>query len=157
MKTVDFFKTQDKLCAGKSFIPLLPLRDIVVFPHSVAPLFVGRSKSVKALTVAMNQDKSIFLATQKKADINRPGEKDISLTGTLGKVLQILKLPDGTVKAMVEGNRRAKIVRFIDDQEFFKVEVEPVEEEEASGAESIALGRAIIDNFKKYAISVILL
>ncbi|MBL0701969.1 MAG: endopeptidase La [Desulfosarcina sp.] len=132
-------------------MPLLPLRDIVVFPHSVAPLFVGRSKSVKALAVAMNQDKNIFLATQKKADINRPGEKDISLTGTMGKVLQILRLPDGTVKAIVKGNRRAKIVRFIDDQEFFKVEVELVTEEEASGAEAIALGRAIIDNFKKYA------
>jgi len=151
MTMADFFKTQNKLGAGKAFIPLLPLRDIVVFPYSVAPLFVGRSKSVKALAAAMNQGKSIFLATQKKADINRPGEKDISLTGTIGKVLQILRLPDGTVKAMVEGTRRAKIIRFIDDQEFFKVEVEPVTEEEASGAESIALGMAIIDNFKKYA------
>lgn len=147
----NFFKTQPESDSEKLIIPLLPLRDIVVFPHSVAPLFVGRSKSVQALAAAMNHDKMIFLASQKRADIDIPDKKDISLTGTIGKVLQILRLPDGTVKAMVEGIKRAKIIKFIENQDFFKVEAESVIEEAASGAEAAALGRLIIDNFKEYA------
>ena len=95
----------------------------------VAPLFVGRTKSVNALSDAMNKDKNIFLATQNKAGIDNPNEKDISKVGTIGNVLQLLRLPDGTVKALVEGKTRAKIVNFIEDDEFFQVEAGPVSEE----------------------------
>ncbi len=147
----EFFKPSDKSGEENLSIPLLPLRDIVVFPHSVAPLFVGRTRSINALAAAMSQDKKIFLATQKKAGINSPGETDICSTGTVGRVLQVLRLPDGTVKAMVEGDRRAKIIRFLDNREFFKVEAELLTELEASGAESEALGRAIKDHFIEYA------
>ena len=98
---------------SRIILPLLPLRDIVVFPHMVAPLFVGRPKSVSALSEAMNRDKRVFLATQKKAGIDNPTEADISRLGTIGKVLQLLRLPDGTVKALVEGYSRGRIVRFM--------------------------------------------
>ena len=100
-----FFKDNDPESPELLF-PLLPLRDIVVFPHMVAPLFVGRSKSVKALSDAMNNDKRVFLATQKKAGIDNPTEKDISHIGTIAKILQLLRLPDGTVKALIEGNQK---------------------------------------------------
>ncbi len=131
--------------------PLLPLRDIVVFPHMVAPLFVGRTKSVSALSDAMNKDKIVFLATQRKANIDNPTEKDISRTGTVGKLLQLLRLPDGTVKALVEGKRRGRIVRFIPHKDFFQVEVEPVVEETVSDAEATALIRSVVSEFEDYA------
>ena len=95
-----FFK-QEK--SSDTVLPLLPLRDIVVFPHMVAPLFVGRSRSVNALADAMNNDKRLFLATQTSAGIDNPTPDDIAEIGTVGKVLQLLRLPDGTVKALVEG------------------------------------------------------
>ena len=113
-----FFKDEES-DSSKLLLPLLPLRDIVVFPHMVAPLFVGREKSVNALSEAMNKDKNVFLATQIKAGVDNPGEQDISHVGTIGKVLQLLRLPDGTVKALVEGKTRAKISRFIDNKDFF--------------------------------------
>ena len=103
-----FFK-DDEADSDKLLLPLLPLRDIVIFPHMVAPLFVGREKSVNALSDAMNKDKEVFLATQRKAGVDNPGESDISHVGTIGKVLQLLRLPDGTVKALVEGKARARI------------------------------------------------
>src|SRR3990172_979883 len=120
-----FFK-EGELNSARLVLPLLPLRDIVVFPFMVAPLFVGRARSVNALTEAMNGDKTVFLSTQKKAGIDNPGEQDISEMGTIGKVLQLLRLPDGTVKALVEGKSRARIVRFIPEKEFFRVELEQV-------------------------------
>ncbi len=132
-------------------LPLLPLRDIVVFPHMVAPLFVGRDKSVKALTSAMNRDKRIFLATQTDAAIDNPEEKDISPMGTVGKVLQLLKLPDGTVKALVEGEKRSRIVRFLPHMEHFRVELAPVRELPLVAAEKEALVRAVKKNFETYA------
>jgi len=132
-------------------LPLLPLRDIVVFPYMVAPLFVGRTKSVNALSDAMNKDKNIFLATQNKAGIDNPNEADICKVGTIGTVLQLLRLPDGTVKALVEGKTRAKIVNFIEDDEFFKVELAPVSETPIVAAEGEALARAIINGFEEYA------
>lgn len=132
-------------------MPLLPLRDIVVFPHMVAPLFVGRSKSVKALSDAMNSEKSIFLATQKKIGEENPDIKDISLVGTIGRVLQLLRLPDGTVKALVEGKSRARIKRFIHQEDFFQVEIEAIVENPSVDAECIALGRAIVAGFGEYA------
>ena len=132
-------------------VPLLPLRDIVVFPHMVAPLFVGRPKSVNALSDAMNRDKTVFLATQRKAGIDNPREKDIRNVGTIGTVLQLLKLPDGTVKALVEGKSRGRVVRYLPNEEFFQVEIEPIFEEEISDVEATALNRAIIENFEEYA------
>ncbi len=135
----------------KQKLPLLPLRDIVVFPHMVAPLFVGRTKSINALADAMNKDKSIFLASQKKVGIDNPRERDINSIGVFGKVLQLLKLPDGTVKALVEGKSRGRIKRFIQDNDFFSVDVDPVVETEIPVAEGVALSRAVIQSFEEYA------
>jgi len=146
-----FFK-QDEYDSSKNIIlPLLPLRDIVVFPHMVAPLFVGRTKSVNALTDAMNKDKSIFLSTQIKAGIDDPKEKDISKIGTIGSVLQLLRLPDGTVKALVEGKTRARVVNFIKGEDFFQVELASVIEKELAEAEGEALKRSLVDSFGEYA------
>jgi len=145
-----FFKEDDPE-ATKLMLPLLALRDIVVFPHMVAPLFVGRSKSVNALSEAMSNDKRIFLATQRKADIDNPNEKDINRVGTIANVLQLLKLPDGTVKALIEGKTRASIARFVKHKDYFQVELEPVPETEVSPAESEALVRSINKSFDEYA------
>jgi len=145
-----FFR-QDKNISSGSVYPLLPLRDIVVFPSMVAPLFVGRSKSVSALTSAMNTDKNIFLVTQKNAGVDNPSEKDLNMVGTLGTILQLLKLPDGTVKALVEGKTRGRIVNFVHNEEFFQVEIEPFVEQELLATEDSALSRAIIEIFKEYA------
>jgi len=136
---------------SKLSLPLLPLRDIVIFPYMVAPLFVGREKSVNALTDAMNNDKSVFLATQTKAGIDNPGEKDISRIGTIGKVLQLLRLPDGTVKALVEGSSRGQITQFHDEESFFKVDVTPISEPKIEPSKTVALKRAVIEAFEQYA------
>lgn len=145
-----FFR-DDKGVSNQQRLPLIPLRDMVVYPHMVAPLFVGREPSVLALSEAMNNDKLIFLSTQKKANVDNPTENDISVLGTIGKVLQLLKLPDGTVKALVEGKQRAKINEFIKRDDFFQVVAEPVEEIPLAETESTALNRAIIEAFKSYA------
>jgi len=142
---------EDKSDPPILILPLLPLRDMVVFPHMVAPLFVGRSKSVSALAEAMSHDKRVFLATQKKAGIDNPRGKDISSVGTIGTVLQLLRLPDGTVKSLVEGKSRAKIGRFIQNKDFFQVEVEPIFEPEVSTTGCVALSRMIIESFEEYA------
>ncbi len=142
---------QNEPVSSKLILPLLPLRDIVVFPHMVAPLFVGRAKSVQALSDAMNRDKKVFLATQKKVDIDNPRPQDISSIGAIGDVLQLLRLPDGTVKALVEGQTRARIVRFIKNKDLFLVEIEPIVEPEISTTESVALNRAIVESFEEYA------
>ncbi|MBW1892843.1 MAG: endopeptidase La [Deltaproteobacteria bacterium] len=144
------FKNDDD-SSQNLILPLLPLRDIVVFPHMVAPLFVGRTKSISALSDAMSKDKNIFLTTQSRAGIDNPGEKDVSTVGTVGNVLQLLKLPDGTVKALVEGKVRANIVRFVSSSDFFQVELEEFQEEDVSLSESEALKRAIIKSFEKYS------
>jgi ATP-dependent Lon protease len=145
-----FFKEGEPR-ADRIVLPLLPLRDIVVFPHMVAPLFVGRTRSVNALTEAMNGDKTVFLATQRRANIDNPGAEDISEMGTVGKVLQLLRLPDGTVKALVEGRQRARVLRFITEKEFFRVELERVAEPELSAAEATALMRSVTESFEEYA------
>jgi ATP-dependent Lon protease len=145
-----FFKDEEP-DASKLLLPLLPLRDIVVFPHMVAPLFVGREKSVNALSDAMNKDKNVFLSTQTKAGIDNPGEEDISQIGTIGKVLQLLRLPDGTVKALVEGKTRARIVRFVDNLDFFQVELEKIGPQGLPLAEAEALTRSVQDGFEEYA------
>ena len=141
----------DDFDSSKWLLPMLPLRDIVVFPHMVAPLFVGRSKSVNALTEAMNNDKRVFLATQKKAGIDNPTEKDISKVGTIANVLQLLRLPDGTVKALIEGKTRATIARFVKNEDFFQVAIEPMVQTEVSPPEGVALVRAVIKGFEEYA------
>src|SRR6516165_4008951 len=122
-----FFKSDDKK-KGPRTIPLLPLRDIIVFPHMVVPLFVGREKSINALEEAMAHDKEIVLAAQKKAKTNEPTPDDIFAVGTVGVIIQLLRLPDGTVKVLVEGKRRARIRRFLAEEKFFAVEVEETNE-----------------------------
>jgi ATP-dependent Lon protease len=107
--------------SGGYLLPMLPLRDIVVFPFMVAPLFVGREKSVNALSRAMSGNKRVFLSTQRKAGIDNPKETDISPVGVIGNVMQLLRLPDGTVKALVEGKKRARIKKFIKKEEYFEV------------------------------------
>jgi ATP-dependent Lon protease len=117
----------------------------------VAPLFVGRTKSVNALADAMNKDKLVFLSTQKKANVDNPGETDINHIGTIGKVLQLLRLPDGTVKALVEGQARARIERFSIENDFFQVQIEKIIEPVVPEAEATALIRSVIKEFEEYA------
>jgi len=132
-------------------LPLLPLRDVVIFPHIVLPLFVGRGKSVNALTSAINLDKRIFLATQKDAATDNPKEKDIYRVGTIGTVLQLLKLPDGTIKALVEGKQRARIIRFIPQEKHLVVEIEPIAEPEVTSIQKEAMIRSVVTAFEEYA------
>ncbi|WP_342239488.1 endopeptidase La [Inquilinus sp. OTU3971] len=130
--------------------PVLPLRDIVVFPHMIVPLFVGREKSVRALEDVMKEDKQILLVTQRNASQDDPSPEEIFDVGTIGTVLQLLKLPDGTVKVLVEGVKRARIVRYADNPEFFQAQVEPLEEVAADPQEVEALGRAAVAQFEQY-------
>ncbi len=143
--------TKSDLPAGRlRKVPLLPLRDIVVFPHMVVPLFVGREKSIAALEEAMQHDKEIFLSAQKKAKTNEPSEDDIFAVGTLGTIVQLLRLPDGTVKVLVEGKRRGRIKKFIARDEFFQVEVEEMVEPAETSVETEALMRSIYATFETY-------
>ena len=144
-------RKDDETGPSNLVLPLLPLRDIVVFPHMVAPLFVGRTKSVNALADAMNSEKSVFLAIQKKAGIDKPEPKDIHTIGTIGNVLQLLRLPDGTVKALVEGKTRGVIHNFIPNEAFFQVEATALAEPVDLPADHVALVRAIVDSFAEYA------
>src|SRR5438874_4665343 len=134
-----FFKNSDDKKKAQSTLPLLPLRDIIVFPHMVVPLFVGREKSIAALDQAMAQSKEIVLAAQKKAKTNEPTPDDIFAVGTIGTIIQLLRLPDGTVKVLVEGKRRAKIRRFSDNTDYFEVEVEEIPEVNERNVEIEAL------------------
>lgn len=109
-------------------VPVLPLRDVVVYPHMVIPLFVGREKSIRALDAAMDSGKQILLLAQKGADVDEPGPSDLFEIGTLSTVLQMLKLPDGTVKVLVEGGVRTRLVGFVDTEDHFRAEIEPLEE-----------------------------
>ncbi len=131
-------------------VPLLPLRDIIVFPHMVVPLFVGRQKSIRALEEAMAKQKFILLAAQKDAKTNDPGEEDIFPTGTLGTVVQLLRLPDGTVKVLVEGKKRARIVRYVDSSSFFLVDAEEIEAPANRTPEVEALIRSVNATFENY-------
>jgi ATP-dependent Lon protease len=146
-----FFKSEDSQKPAR-VLPLLPLRDIVVFPHMVAPLFVGRPKSVAALSQAMStEDKHIFLSTQRKAGVDTPKDTDINEVGVIGSVLQLLRLPDGTVKALVEGQVRARISKFIQADDFFQVELDPLPDVIDSESECEALARSIQQGFEAYA------
>ncbi|SNB45165.1 endopeptidase La [Geobacter sp. DSM 9736] len=130
--------------------PLLPLRDIVVFPHMVVPLFVGREKSVLALEAAMNVDKTIFLAAQKNARTEDPAPEEIHRSGTICTILQLLKLPDGTIKVLVEGQSRGIIANFLSTAEFFSVDVEEVSEPVSPNPEMKALVRSVLSTFEQY-------
>ncbi len=133
-----------------SLYPVLPLRDIVVFPHMIVPLFVGREKSVLALEDVMKDDKQILLVAQKDPAQDDPTEDDIHRVGTVGTVLQLLKLPDGTVKVLVEGGPRARIVSYTDNQDFFLTYAELVDEDVGDVREVEALGRSVIAQFEQY-------
>ncbi|EKM99328.1 ATP-dependent protease La [Acidocella sp. MX-AZ02] len=129
---------------------MLPLRDIVVFPHMIVPLFVGREKSVRALESVMKEDKQILLVAQKNAAQDDPAADDIYRVGTVSTILQLLKLPDGTVKVLVEGLRRAKITDFKATEDFFEVVAEPIEDRGDEAKEVEALGRTVVAQFEQY-------
>ena len=130
--------------------PVLPLRDIVVFPHMIVPLFVGREKSVHALEDVMKDDKQILLVTQKNAGQDDPTTEDIYQVGTVSTVLQLLKLPDGTVKVLVEGGHRARISEFSDNPDFFQARAEIIEEDAGDSSELEALSRSVVAQFEQY-------
>ena len=135
-----------------STYPVLPLRDIVVFPHMIVRLFVGREKSVKALEQVMNDDKQILLASQRDASEDNPSSETIFKTGVIANVLQILKLPDGAVKILVEGKERVNIINFLDNNEYFEAEAQLVEEVNSKSNDEVeALRRAVLDEFDRYA------
>src|SRR5262249_25396310 len=142
--------SRDQPSTGSLRVPLLPLRDIIVFPHMVVPLFVGRQKSIRALEEAMNKQKFILLAAQKDAKTNDPAEDDIYKVGTLGTVVQLLRLPDGTVKVLVEGKKRARVGRYVANAEYFLVEAEPIEEVCNKSTEVEALIRSVNATFENY-------
>ncbi len=130
--------------------PVLPLRDIVVFPHMIVPLFVGREKSVRALEDVMRSDKQILLASQKSASDDDPSKEQIYEIGTIATVLQLLKLPDGTVRVLVEGLSRARISEYTSREEYFEAKVESVEAEVSEKAEVEALARSVVGQFESY-------
>ena len=135
--------------SGEVF-PVLPLRDIVVFPHMIVPLFVGREKSVRALEDVMKDDKQILLVAQKNAADDDPSADEIYDVGTVSTVLQLLKLPDGTVKVLVEGGQRARITGFVENEEFFEAAAEFLPEEEGDEKELEALSRSVVSQFEQY-------
>jgi ATP-dependent Lon protease len=130
--------------------PVLPLRDIVVFPHMIVPLFVGRDKSVRALEDVMKNDKQILLATQRDASLDDPKAEDIFDIGTIGTVLQLLKLPDGTVKVLVEGSSRASITSYAENEDFFQAYAEALAEPGEDDKEQQALARSVVSQFEQY-------
>ena len=131
-------------------LPLLPLRDLIIFPHMMMPLFVGREKSINALEEAMSKQIDIVLAAQKDAKTNNPEPKDIFAIGTVGTIIQLLRLPDGTVKVLVEGKRRVKIKNFVNNENFFMVSCENLEEEGTNIVEAQALVRSVKSTFETY-------
>lgn len=131
--------------------PVLPLRDIVVFPHMIVPLFVGRDKSVRALEEVMKDDKQIVLSSQKDPNEDDPTTESIFEIGVLANVLQLLKLPDGTVKVLVEGKKRARITEFLDNDAYFEAEAELIAETNGDDAAVLALSRTVVDEFTRYA------
>ena len=136
---------------GNRTLPLLPLRDIVVFPHMMVPLYVGRTKSINAVEEAMRGSRELLLAAQKKAKTNDPSSEDIYLVGTVGQIMQHIKRPDGTVKVLVEGRRRTRIKSFLQNEALFSVEVEDIAEHVEQSAEQEALQRTVQEVFDNYA------
>jgi ATP-dependent Lon protease len=141
---------KDRAAPKTRLYPLLPLRDIIVFPYMVVPLFVGRRKSIAALEEAMETDKQIFLAAQKKAKTNEPSPEDIFKVGTLGTIIQLLRLPDQTIKVLVEGKKRGRIKAFVPNEDYFLCEVDEIVETINSSSEISALIRQIQSTFESY-------
>ncbi|MBA4210757.1 MAG: endopeptidase La, partial [Parvibaculum sp.] len=131
-------------------LPVLPLRDIVVFPHMIVPLFVGREKSVRALENVMQDDKQILLVSQKNAADDNPETDEIYEIGAVGSVLQLLKLPDNTVKVLVEGVRRARVKRYVENADFFEAEIEYIDEKESDEEQIEGLVRSVVSQFEGY-------
>jgi len=131
-------------------VPVLPLRDVVIYPYMVVPLFVGRERSIKALEIAMAADKQVLVATQKNASEDQPTEDSIYRVGTLATVLQLLKLPDGTVKVLIEGVRRARVARFLPGEEYFFADIEFIEEKEADPRQTEVMLRSLKSQFEQY-------
>jgi ATP-dependent Lon protease len=146
-------KDNVKLLGSTIEIPLLPLRDVVVFPHMIVPLFVGREKSIAALESAMKDEKGIFMVAQKSAQKDDPGEEDIYQIGTIGIIIQLLRLPDGTVKVLVEGKKRGIIRGYLPSEDYFLVRAEELGEiDEAQDRVKLeALMRSIRESFETYA------
>ncbi len=135
---------------NRRVLPLLPLRDIVVFPHMVVPLFVGRAKSIRALEEAVAGERELLLAAQYEAGKDEPSAEDVFTTGTLGSIIQLLKLPDGTVKVLVEGKSRASIKRITQSEPYFSCDVEVLAEEDAPETETDALVQSVHSVFEDY-------
>ena len=134
----------------ESVMPLLPLRDVVVYPQIVQPLFVGRSKSIKALEIAMSTNKQVLLVAQKNPLEDEPTEKDLFEVGTVSTILQLIRLPDGTVKVLVEGLERAKIKRVIAETDYFQTEINLISSEDIPEKESSLLVRSLLSQFDQY-------
>ncbi len=137
-----------KTSAKNEVLPVLPLRDIVVFPHMVVPLFVGRQKSIAALEEVMREDKRILLVAQRNAGDDEPTADTIYKVGTLAQVLQLLKLPDGTVKVLVEGTERAKVEEFTARPDFFEASISLMPSVVQTGPEADALARTAVQQFE---------
>src|SRR3984885_5564227 len=135
---------------AKITVPLLPLRDVIIFPHMVVPLFVGREKSINALEECVNKKLDLFLVAQRQATTVSPGEKDIFSVGTLGTILQILRLPDNTVKVLIEGKRRARIIEYSETDRMIEAEVEELADVVESTVELEALVRSLKATFENY-------
>src|ERR1700749_1484754 len=147
-----FFRNDGNAKAGpeRGVVPLLPLRDIIVCPHMVSQLFVGRERSIAALDEAMNRGKEIFLSAQRNAKTNEPTPEDIFTVGSVGVIMQLLRLPDGTVKVLIEGKRRARIRRFLQSGAFFLFEFDEIAELATSSLEVEALMRSVQSTFELY-------
>ncbi|MBN2193982.1 MAG: LON peptidase substrate-binding domain-containing protein, partial [Polyangiaceae bacterium] len=146
-----FFKNDtDRSASPRRTLPALPLRDIIVFPHMVSQLFVGRDKSIAALDDAMAREKEVFLAAQKSAKTNEPTPDDVYSVGTVGTIVQLLRLADGTVKVLIEGRRRAQVRRYLESRTHFLVEVDDIEDEIPADVEVEALMRQVQSTFEIY-------
>jgi len=145
-------KSSDVINDQPRVMPVLPLRDVVVYPYMVIPLFVGRDKSIRALEAAMDDDKQILLAAQKNASQDEPEPEDLYRTGTMANILQLLKLPDGTIKVLVEGGERAKVMHYITTDDYFQAQVGSVEQEgePIDERESEVLMRSVLAQFDQY-------
>src|SRR3954467_1528274 len=128
---------------ARATVPLLPLRDVIIFPHMVVPLFVGREKSINALEECVAKKIDLFLVAQRSATTVSPGENDIFDVGTLGTILQILRLPDNTVKVLIEGKRRARILSYNETERLIEAEVEEVAEAAEPNVELEAMVRSV--------------
>src|SRR5262247_284521 len=144
-------KARPTIVLGESHsYPVLPLRDIVVFPHMIVPLFVGREKSIRALEEVMRSDVYILLATQKNASDDDPANDAIYEVGTLASVLQLLKLPDGTVKVLVEGAVRARVLKYGDRTDYYEADAVVLADELGERVEAEAMARSVVNEFENY-------